>query len=185
MTIEWYAENMEKKELVVFEANNYILRADNIVVGDIVKEENDGTIVLHPDSHRTITSIRIDTDEVPRALFRDGGTEEISVITRKELSFPNEIFIYGRSDDIVRVDGSLEDSFTLPSSDEAVLKVNNKRAIKITYDGEWKISPINWDVGEKVKMYTIDSEYADIFCDSSQVVRVGLESPDVNFSISK
>lgn len=75
-----------------------------------------------------------------------------------------EIKIRGSSDDLIEIEGDIDEEFTHYSDETAVLAISDGTLLSVEYDGIWRIAPIHKGSAEMTKHEGTDEDddYTDI-----------------------
>lgn len=163
---------MLRKSLIELNIDSMIGSSQKTIVAELVRD-SENEKVYKPDCHREVSSVRILSDRT-EVLMKSGKKMTAEIQSERKLACPSELFVYGRSDDLIEVDGSVSEEFVYKSPGSKI-EVNDTE-VSVSYDGKWYLSVIEGRSVKVAEVYKVGSSISEMFCDYSDIVRLGFKS---------
>lgn len=129
--------------------------------------KEDDYYILHPlKDENPFTSIRTNSEEYE---FLDADENKYELEEVYWWLSENEIQIYGQSDDLIEICGSVRKELYANYNEPTCIRINNT-IIKVTYDGNWELNII--ESKDSIVTEKLDESS---HCDYSELLRIGFE----------
>lgn len=145
--------------------------------------EEDGINILHPVNSDKFSSIRIpdgrsvDDVEVACVLKDDGKLENKYSIERiRWWSAEYVVELYGSSDDLIELTGSVSKEFYANYGEATQVKVNDC-IVEVKYDGNWYFEVLESGDSWSQTKYGVNSPISDQYKDYSELLCLGFTDP--------
>lgn len=132
-----------------------------------VRESKSDHNVYHPITDDSIQSIKITDDKVK--IYEDNEVKTGTMEHFRVWSDKYEIQIYGRSDDLIVLDGFVSDEYTLPTDDVCRLYIGANE-ITVRYTGEWEFNVEHTPYSTYTEIYETDDLITEYYCNYSQLL---------------
>lgn len=145
--------------------------------------EKDGMNILHPIDNDKFSSIRIPDDRVPddgevACVLKDDGKLDNKYTIERMRWWSEEyvVELYGSSDDLIELTGSVREEFYANYSEPTKVKINDC-VVEVQYDGDWCFEVLESGDCWSQKKYGVNSPVSDKYKEYSELLCLGFTNP--------